>query len=345
VQECPVCGSRIVRTEVPADLVRSEIRMRSDFVFSRVPRNAPREELKDLTDFMHGFAAPLVSCATCGTLLRDEQDTRQAHDYEEDPNDTDLMRQVLPRYVTAFRNKRVAYEPLIRQHADVLELGSHLGAFLQVAEEWNWQPVALDVGRDTAAFARANGFKVRQELVEQSGLPTRAFDAVFIWNCFDQIPHPEATLAGVYRVLKPNGLLIIRVPNAVFYRALRNRLQSRFALRALAYNNLLGFPYLYGYTAESLNRLLLRRGFQELSAYNSELVTMPFADPTTKIATEQAKVSAAVARWSTKTTAATGHLTGPWIELVYRKMTEADWKRTAGPAKPKIDLRFLERAA
>ena len=161
---------------------------------------------------MHGFAAPLVSCAT-----RRHAPTRRAkypsgaRITEEDPNDTDLMRQVLPRYVTAFRNKRVAYQSLLRPHADVLELGSRLGAFLQVAEEWNWQPMALDVGRDTASFARANGFKVRQELVEGSVLPGQAFDAVFIWNCFDQIPNPEATLAGVYRVLKPNGLLVIRV--------------------------------------------------------------------------------------------------------------------------------------
>ena len=35
----------------------------------------------------------------------------------------------------------------------------------------------------------------------------------------------------------------------------------------------------------------------------------------------------------------------PFDQFVYRKMTAADWKRTAAPAKPKIDLRFLERAA
>ena len=358
MQACPACGSVIIRTEVSADAVRDEIRVRNDFVASRLARDASRAELKDLTDFMHGFAAPLVSCAECGTLLREEHNMREAHDYEEDPNDVDLMRQLLPRYASAFRNKRIAYEPLLRPHADVLELGSHLGAFLQVAEEWSWHPIALDVGRDTVDFARSNGFQVRQELIEDSLLSDRTFDAVFIWNCFDQIPKPEATLAGVYRVLKPGGLVVIRVPNALFYRAVRERLRSSTfdapGLRALAYNNLLGFPYLFGYTAESLTRLLLRCGFQEVNAFNSELVTMPFADPTTKVTSEQEKVSDTVARWSTRSTAASGHLTGPWIELIYRKMTEADFKRqiaeNAAAAvlrvpRPTIDRRFLERAA
>lgn len=358
VFRCPVCQGVSYREDVPVGSVRQQIRLRRDFVFSRISRSASRAELKDLTDFMHGFATPLLACSRCGTLIRKETNVRDAQAYEKDPNDLDLMKQLLPRYVTAFRHKRAAYDPLIRPGADVLELGSHLGAFLQTAEEWGWRAVGLDVGRDTSAFARENGFRVHREVVEDLPFSPLTFDMVFIWNCFDQIETPDATLHGVHRVLKPNGLLVIRVPNALFYRALNRHLQADqsdpFVLEALAYNNLLGFPYLYGYTSGSLNSLLLRNGFQHVRGFNSELVTMPFPDLTTRIEDEQIAISTAVERWTTSTTLSSGHLTGPWIEVVYRKLTEADWKRsmTHRPVssalelpRRSIDLRFLERAA
>jgi SAM-dependent methyltransferase len=358
VLRCPVCNSVSFREETSVDAVRQQIRLRRDFVFSRISHNATRAELKDLTDFMHGFSTPLVACACCGTLVRKEKNVRDAESYEQDPNDLDLMKQLLPRYVTAFRNKRDAYEPLVRPAADVLELGSHLGGFLQAAEEWGWQAVGLDVGIDTSEFARANGFRVDRELIEDSRLRSGVFDIVFIWNCFDQIEAPAGTLRGVYRVLKPNGVIVIRVPNVAFYRALASQLRPEddrsFALKALAYNNLLGFPYLYGYTSESLNSLLLRNGFERVRGFNSELVTMPFPDLTTRLETEQMAISDAVGRWTTSTTLSSGHLTGPWIEITYRKLTESDWRRRLsrrplGPVlelpRRKIDTRFLERAA
>src|SRR5262249_4952543 len=150
--------------------------------------------------------------------------------------------------------------------------------------------------------------------------------------------------------------LVIRVPNAIFYRALGSELRTaedEFILQALGYNNLLGFPYLYGYTATSLNRLVSDYGFEYVRGFNSELVTMPFPDLSARISREQRGISRAVGRWSSETTLEAGEFIGPWIEMLYRKMEEDAWQasRRRGPAraaplpKNKVDLRFLERAA
>jgi SAM-dependent methyltransferase len=350
---CNICGAHSWTPAVHADRIRREIRMQREFVYSRLGRKADRSELKDLTDFMHGFPAPLVACRKCGVLTRAERGRRSSADsYEEDPNDPDLMTQVYPRYVEAFRHKRIAYEPLLKPHADVLELGSHLGAFLQTAEEWSWRPVGLDIGKDTSDFVRSHGLSVNRQPVEDATLRAGSFDAVFVWNCFEQLPEPAATLRASRKLLSRNGLLVIRVPNAAFYRTLDRQLEGGggqdFIMSALAYNNLLGFPYLHGYTAFSLNRLVTRWGFEYVRGFNSELVTMPFADITRRIRQEQIAVSQAVAGWSSATTREAGMLTGPWIELVYRRLEEGlvDGTRSPGkfPCEP-LDSRFLERAS
>ena len=319
---------------VSAAALAQEVEQRNHFVSSRLNRKASRAELKDLTDFMHDGPARLVVCATCGLLLRDEADVRATASYEEDPNDPDLMQHVYPRYVGAFRNKADAYRDRLQPGASVIELGSHLGAFLQVGEEWNWRPVGLDIGYDTSEFARRQGLTVRRETIEDTRIPAGRADAVFIWNCFEQLGDPGATLNAAWRLLTRHGLLVLRVPNGAFY--LGQRLNGQGALE---WNNLLGFPYLHGYTTGTLNRVVRRHGFEPVRGFNSELITMPFPDPSAGVTAEQIANSSRVADWSSRTTTDRGTLTGPWIEVIYRKRDEIQ------RCEPKLDLRFLERAS
>jgi SAM-dependent methyltransferase len=330
---CPVCHNPIFRPAVSKNTIGQEIGLRERFVRSRLVRKAAPAELKDLTDFMHGFAAPLEACAVCGLLARAEYRVRNAASYSEDANDTDAMSQLFPRYVQAFRNKQPGFRDLLRPCADVLELGSHLGAFLQVAEEWNWRPTGFDVGTDTSEFAKKKGFLIRRALLEEGEPSPRAFDAVFVWNCFEQLADPECTLNAIRRVLRPYGLLVIRVPNAGFYRK-----QHRSA-HALAWNNLLGFPYLYGYTGELVTRLVRRHGFDYVCGFNSELVTMPFPDLSTSLAGEQKQISDAVAAGSVAASARKHQLTGPWIEMVYRRV-----RHPAPVSGNRVASEFLPRA-
>jgi 2-polyprenyl-3-methyl-5-hydroxy-6-metoxy-1,4-benzoquinol methylase len=319
---------------VSAAALQAEVEQRNQFIHERLRRKANRSELKDLTDFMHDGPARLFRCASCGLAVRDEPDVRATDSYEEDPNDPDLMQHVYPRYVEAFRNKAGAYRERLRPGASVVEVGSHLGGFLQAAEEWNWRPVGLDIGRDTSEFARRQGgLTVRRETLEDTRIASGSADAVFIWNCFEQLAEPATALHHARRLLGPGGLLVVRVPNLRFY------LERQGDTEGLAWNNLLGFPYLYGYTAEALNRLVRQSGFEPVRGYNSELVTMPFPDPSLAVTNEQIANSRRIAEWSSRSTKESCSLTGPWIEIVYRKMSEAQRSR------PKLDLHFLERAA
>jgi SAM-dependent methyltransferase len=261
---------------------------------------------------MHDGDAEISVCTGCGTLLRLEAQTRAADSYAEDPNDLGVMQHLYPRYVEAFRNKAIAYREDLPPHASVVEIGSHLGGFLQAAEEWNWRPVGLDVGADTSEFARRQGLTVRRETAEDTRIPSGSSDGVFIWNCFEQLANPSTTLQAARRLLRRHGLLALRVPNPSVWLGLRNRRSDHTARDILAWNNLLGFPYLYGYTSESLARVARRHGFEPVSEFPSELVTMPFPDPARDVVAEQSRNSEAARNLDE----------GPWIEMLFRREEE-----------------------
>jgi hypothetical protein len=266
----------------------------------------------DLTRFMHGGPARLLKCPECGLLVRDE---REPGSYETDIYDSALLSHLYPRYVRAFDDKRSQYLPVLRNNAEVLELGSHLGAFLETAEEWGWRPTGLDIGESTCAFARRQGVSVKKLGLEDYSPKLRKPDAIFIWNCFEQLEDPSRTLRQSYRMLDKHGLLLVRVPNPDFYREqqwrLRN-LNSQTALNLLGYNNLLGFPYLHGYTPATLDRLLRAHLFEPVATHDSGVIEPPYPQMSAQICDEWRET-----RHESERPRTTG---GPWIEILCRKL-------------------------
>jgi hypothetical protein len=166
-----------------------------------------------------------------------------------------------------------------------LEVGSYVGAFLDAARDEGLQVQGLDVNADVNALARSLGF-----IVHDGELATfttdQTFDAVAIWNTFDQLADPRGTLHAASTLLRDRRILAVRVPNGAFYAAARQvfangKPVSRAAARAiLAQNNLLTFPYRWGFTPQSLTRLPSETGFSVRRIRGDVLV--PMADQWTR---------------------------------------------------------------
>ena len=310
---CADCGERLQIAASVAQ-VRWQNRIRERFVFDRLDHRPEPGELMDLTRFMHGGPARLLFCANCGTAQRDES---AEADYAADIYDLDLLKHLYPRYLAAFQHKQPFYRALIRPHADVLELGSHLGAFLEAAETWCWKPTGIDVGHDTSSFARERGLRVIREELQDANIPAHSQDAVFIWNCFEQLDDAPAVLRAARQVLKGHGLLTVRVPNFALYQRLAPHAARNDSVRQiLAYNNLLGFPYQTGYTPASLSAILKANGFEPISGLNSHLLTAPYPEVTPEIERESRE---AFSIHSGTTPEPPHSLHGPWIEMISRK--------------------------
>jgi hypothetical protein len=108
-------------------------------------------------------------------------------------------------------------------------------------------------------------------------------DVVAIWNCLDQLADPASAVRAARAHLTTGGMLAVRVPNGACYAAFRPLLRSPLAGIArewLAQNNLLGFPYRYGFTPTALTRLVERNGMRVEQVVGDVLV--PIADRWTR---------------------------------------------------------------
>jgi hypothetical protein len=115
-------------------------------------------------------------------------------------------------------------------------------------------------------------------------------------------------------------VLALRMPNGDFYRTTRRRLVSgsrlaRAAAReALAQNNLLGFPYRWGFTPRALRVLLSESGFDIVRIRGDVLV--PIADEWTRA---WARVEEIGVKAAMRVVARLRPATAPWIEIYARR--------------------------
>jgi SAM-dependent methyltransferase len=127
------------------------------------------------------------------------------------------------RYGKAFRT--MAAIKAIRHHADLnrdlalLDVGSNRGsfvrAFLDIADYASVVALEPDerVVDSCKDLPRTQTIHAR---IEDAALETGRFDIVHSCHTIEHLAHPAQTLADHWRVLKPNGLLVLDAPNIAF---------------------------------------------------------------------------------------------------------------------------------
>jgi len=177
-------------------------------------------------------------------------------------------------------------EPLLTTPCNICGEQSFAVISLAAGQELGWELLGIDPGEEVTAFCRQRGLQVFQGTLAEAPLREKSVDCVTIWNTFDQLPTLASTLAAARRILRPGGLLVVRVPNGEYFRLATTWLRKLprpadgWLRAALAWNNLLAFPYVYGYSAETLNWLLSRYGFIRAAIYPDTLARR--ADEQTK---------------------------------------------------------------
>lgn len=281
---CAVCGEADAREIASADDMRAEVEALWAFHSSRLRAGTPPSQLMDRVAFSQHAPLRLVRCRACGLVYRNpvERATELDAAYADSSPTEERMRAL-------HETQRVSYAAQARRLTSVfgrrgsgLEVGSYVGAFLAAARERGWQFAGVDVNACANSFTRSLGFQVYDGTLE-SLHDDHPVDVVAIWNCLDQLPDPVATLRAARRRLSPGGMVAVRVPNGACYAALRPLLSTALAPVArawLAQNNLLGFPYRFGFTASALERVLARLGFQVEHVVGDVLV--PIGDQWTR---------------------------------------------------------------
>jgi len=209
-------------------------------------------------------AADVYRCKRCGSLFRAPEPAAKVVDrYRDDSyGDAELMRLHGAETETCLRQRDWLVAHGLRRDARVLEVGSYVGGLLAVAEQTGCAATGVDVGRETSAFVRGLGFDVLTGQLESHDFPARSFDAVFVMNCFEQLPDPPATLRALRRLVRDGGSLVIRTPDADFVRVAHMPGIREIAGRT----GVLGVPFVRCLTSRALDGLLRAGHFHPVSS-------------------------------------------------------------------------------
>jgi SAM-dependent methyltransferase len=290
---------------------------------------AEREERSSFTQ--SNDAAQLLACHRCRLLARDPMPApaELVERYAEDAYPAWRLDELRASQVASFRRKLPWLRRLIgRPHrvVDVVEIGSFLGGFLEVARLAGWNATGIDPGRQVGDACRARGLDVRTSSLEafDAEAPPVRIDCVAIWNTFDQLADPRPALDFARRRLRPGGVLALRVPHGVYYRKMGSRLRGagrarrRFAEACLVWNNLLGFPYLYGYGLDALDRLIRPHGFDRAAA-RGDVLCLLAGRATADWARREERACKQMQRMAIRLDRRPALAASPWIDVCYRR--------------------------
>jgi SAM-dependent methyltransferase len=272
---------------VRQDDVRAEVEALWEFHERRLKVGTPPERLMDRVAFSEHAPFRLVRCNSCGLIYRNpvERQHDLADIYAREAPSPEVLRSLHETQLPALRVQATELRRVMGRGGSVLEIGSYVGAFLAAARDEGLAAEGIDINAEVNRFTRSLGFAVHDGELEDASFG-RTFDALAIWNTFDQLPDPRRTLHAAAALVRPAGTVVLRVPNGDFYRKTRRKLSSsnrvaRAVARALlAQNNFLTFPYRWGFTPRALEALLDQSGFDVTRIRGDVLV--PIADAWTR---------------------------------------------------------------
>jgi SAM-dependent methyltransferase len=187
----------------------------------------------------HFFGMPgqwqLVRCVQCGLIYQNPRPTRSAiGSYYPDEYGSYTAAQIGMRARRGLSG-RLAWRALgqraalLERHAPtprageprrLLDIGCAAGFFLEVAQRRGWMVEGVELHEPTAMAVQARlGIRVFAGSFEQANFPAGYFDAVTLWDVLEHLHDPLASMREVRRIIRPGGVVFVRVPNVASYQA------------------------------------------------------------------------------------------------------------------------------
>jgi SAM-dependent methyltransferase len=119
------------------------------------------------------------------------------------------------RHAAAFLLSLVMAKEAIpyRGEGRFLDIGCGGGSYLYRLRQWGWEVHGVEPSRAGVAQARSLGLEVHHGQVRDAQFPDRFFDVIRLHHVLEHLTEPHETFREIARILKPDGLVYITVPN------------------------------------------------------------------------------------------------------------------------------------
>ncbi|MBN1383314.1 MAG: class I SAM-dependent methyltransferase [Elusimicrobia bacterium] len=157
----------------------------------------------------------------------------------------------------------------------LLDIGCSNGYFLQLARSRGFDVYGVEPSKLAVSLARKSlgtqndslgRDRVFEGTLKQANFPSEYFDVITLWDMFEQVSDPSGEIDEIKRILKPGGLILIRVRNMSFH------------LIVYRFQKYIGFlvtspaiMHLYGFTPVTLKKMLIKAGFRGICMRDSPL--------------------------------------------------------------------------
>lgn len=164
----------------------------------------------------------IVACTNCGFRLTNPRpDVNQIGAYYQSKNyvshndeSTGLVNSVyrLVRNYT-LKSKLKLINTLSTEKGRILDIGCGTGYFLETCQSNNWQIMGTEPDKEARRVAQQ---KLKVDIKSDLDLLVEedSFDIITLWHVLEHVPNLKEVIDKVHKLLKPEGALLVAVPNS-----------------------------------------------------------------------------------------------------------------------------------
>jgi 2-polyprenyl-3-methyl-5-hydroxy-6-metoxy-1,4-benzoquinol methylase len=145
----------------------------------------------------------------------DEDELNKYYESEDYISHTDARRSLFEKAYhfiknIALKNKLGYINAISPEKGNLLDIGAGTGDFLAVAKNGGWNTTGVEPNERAKKIAAQKGMCFLQNT---DSLQSHSFDIISMWHVLEHVPEPDLQIKELKRLLKPNGTIIIAVPN------------------------------------------------------------------------------------------------------------------------------------